>query len=95
MNNVLLVQIEQNWLCRRKKRQCRTESQNTSLTTSFSAPPPLFSSCSEEQDLVPGQRLHHDPEDSEDVALQEEAQTSVGVVTEAQIIPIYANNVIN
>lgn len=34
--------------------------------------------CSEEQDLVPGRRLHHHAEDGPDVALQEEAQASVG-----------------
>lgn len=64
----------------------RGDGTSTSLThLLLLCPPP----SSEEQDPVPGRRLHHDPEDGEDVALQEEAQTSVGVVTEAQIITIF------
>ena len=38
-------------------------------------------SHSEEQDSVPDQRLHHDAEDSPDVAVQEEAQAEVGVLS--------------
>lgn len=45
-------------------------------------------SYSEEQDSVPGQRLHPDAENSPDVALQEETQTSVGVLCLCLSLPV-------
>lgn len=47
----------------------------------------LFVSCSEEQDFVPDQRLYPDAEDCSDVAVQEEAQASVGVLSFSFFFP--------
>lgn len=47
----------------------------------------LSVSHSEEQDLVPDQRLYQDAEDGSDVALQEEAQASVGVLSSC--LPVF------